>query len=179
MPLLVVPAVLLGLVLLWLVLLPLGLLLRYRSGTRQRVLRAWEVKLALATLLFATALALAMALLMQLWWSHVFAATCAGLAGGLALAIAGLRLTRFDRIDYTVRYRPHAGIALLLTLLVAARIAWGAWRLQGGAAPDDGDGALALLTAAPTALLAGLLLGYHLGYQWGLLRRLPRRLERL
>lgn len=169
----------LGVVLLWLVLLPLGLLMRYRNGKARRTLRRWEVKLAIGVLCVAAALALATALVLQLWVPHVLASTLAGLALGGLLSLAGLRMTRFERFDLRMRYTPHAGIALALTLLVAARIAYAFWQLGGDAPRPPVDGLFAEVAGAPTALVAGLLIGYYLGYQCGLLRRLPRRLPRM
>ncbi|MBS7455533.1 DUF1453 domain-containing protein [Coralloluteibacterium stylophorae] len=179
MPLLILLLVPLGLVVAWLALLPLGLALRYRAGRMRRVLRRWEVRLNVGVLLVAAALALASAGIAQLWLAHALPSLLTGLACGALLAWPGLALTRFERQDYTVRYTPHAGIALALTLLFALRIGYGFWQLWGGAPRPAEGGTLALVAGAPTALVAGLLIGYHLGYQTGLLRRLPRRLPRM
>lgn len=176
MPLLLVPLLLLALVLLWIVLLPLSLLQRYRFGkARRRVVpwiagaNAWLLLLSLASFLGGAALA-------QRWLDDAFAAACAGLAAGCALGLLNLWTARLEWEGRHLHVQPHALVALLLTLLVAGRLAVGIWQLfEHGFAPHPRvmDGPWLL---RPDSLFAfgGLLLGHYFAWSWALRARLRR-----
>jgi hypothetical protein len=97
------------------------------------------------------------------------AALGAGVAAGVALAVWGLRLTRFERDGVYFYYTPSAHIGIGLSLLLACRILY---RLV-----EVYDGALAHAQAARefgnsplTLLVFGMLAGYYASYAIGLLR---------
>ena len=174
MPLLMVPLVILILLALWLLLLPLSLWQRYRFGKMRRRAWPWLVKLN-AWLLLASTLLFGLGMLAsEHWWPGALRHAALGLAAGVVLGVAGLWLSRFERTPQGLYYTPHAGLSLLLTVIVAARIALGfveIWRRW------QGETALAMLPLFEHASLfavAGLLLGHYLAYQWGLRWRLSR-----
>ncbi len=180
MPFLLVPLLLLALVLLWVVLLPLSLLQRYRFGkSRRRVLpwlaglNAWTLLLSLATFLIGAALA-------QRWLDDAFAAACGGLALGFALGLVNLWTARLEWEGHHLHVQPHALVSLLLTLLVAGRLAIGIWQLfKYGVTlhPRVMDGPWLL---RPDSLFAfgGLLLGHYFAWSWALRARLRHGLRR-
>ncbi len=174
MPLLLVPLIVLLLLLAWLLLLPLSLWQRYRLGKMRRRALPWLVKLNAWLLLFSTLLFGLGMLVTGHWWPGALRHAAIGLGAGLLLGCMGLWSSRFERTPQGLYYTPNAWLALLLTLVVAARIAmgfvelWRRWR---------GSETLAVLPSFEHASLfavAGLLIGYYLAYQWGLRWRLRR-----
>ena len=177
MPLLLVPLVVLLMLLAWLLLLPLSLWQRYRFGKARRLARPWLVKLNAWLLLVSVLLFLLGMLVTEYGWPGALRHAAIGLGLGMPLGIVGLWASRFERTPQGLYYTPNAWLTLLLTLIVAARIAMGfveLWRRW------QGDGALAMLPLFGHASLfavAGLLLGYYFAYQWGLCLRMrpPRK----
>jgi len=170
MPLLLVPLGLVALLALWLLLMPLALWQRYRRGHARRRALPWAVRFNAWSLLVSALMLLASAAVIGAWIDAALRHTALGLLAGIATGIVGLWATRFERGPAGLFYTPNRGLALALTLVVAARVAFGlvhllsSWR--GGATTD--------WIARQGGLLAvgGLLLGYHLGYAWMLRRRL-------
>ena len=172
MPLLLIP-LLIGLLLLaWLLLLPLSLWQRYRLGKLRRRAWPWRVKLNAWLLSLSTLLFVAGAWASGHWWPGALRHAALGLAAGVALGCFGIWLSRFERTPRGLYYTPNAWLSLLLTAIVATRIALGAvemWRRWQDAA------ALSWIPPFEHASLfavAGLLLGHYLAYQWGLRWRL-------
>jgi membrane protein CcdC involved in cytochrome C biogenesis len=92
-----------------------------------------------------------------------------GIAIGLALAVLGLRLTKYEVTGEGLFYTPSAHLGIALSTLLIARIAYrfAVYGLPGagGAAPPAGS------TLTPlTLLLVGTLAGYYWTYAVGLLR---------
>ena len=175
MPLLLLPLLVLGVAALWLLLLPLLLWLRYRAGHARRRSPAWVIR-ANAWLL-AGSLPL---FLLSAWWATHWAPdalrdACVGGLIGALLGLVALWMTRFDAEPRMLVYTPSRWPALLLTLLVAARIAagavWGWRRVVGTGAPAPWA---EWLQAGGWLGVAGVLFGYALAYAWGLRARLPR-----
>lgn len=175
-----VPLLVLALILLWALLLPLSLLQRYRFGkSRRRVLpwlagiNAWALLLSVASFLIGAALA-------RRWLDDAFAAACCGLALGFAVGLLNLWTARLEWEGHHLHVQPQALVSLLLTALVAARLAIGIWQLfKYGFAlhPQVMDGPWLL---RPDSLFAvgGLLLGHYFAWSWGLRARLRRGLRR-
>ncbi|NZA25606.1 DUF1453 domain-containing protein [Luteimonas sp. SJ-92] len=180
MPLLLIPIVLLfafaALVLLW----PLGLWLRYRSGSARRLGNAWLAGFNARLLMLSTGLFLLASALAGTWVGGAFAHALGGLLAGVLVALAGLRATRFERTAAGLHYTPNRALVLALTWLVAARVllaGWQFWRRWHGEPVDPGEPVWwwQLLTE-PAGLFAaaGLLLGYHVAYARGLSARIRR-----
>jgi hypothetical protein len=174
MPLLIVLVLILAALALWLLLLPLSLWLRYRTGKARRRAWPWAVRLNAWLLLASLAVFLAGMALTGVWWPGALGYAAAGVGTGLVVGAIGLGLSRFENTPQGLFYTPNPWLVLVLTLLVAARIAlsfvelWRHWQ---------GRQSLALIPAVDHASLfavAGLLLGYYLAYTWGLRRKLPQ-----
>jgi len=99
----------------------------------------------------------------------------AGTSLGIALGVLGLRLTRFEDSPAGRFYTPNAHIGVVLSTLLACRVAY---RFVAGGFPGAAIG-----TAPPSAgaltpltlLLVGTLAGYYCTYAAGLLRWAARR----
>jgi len=172
MPLLLLPLLVACLVLLWLLLVPLALWQRYRSGRARRRAVRWVATLNAWSLLLSAALFLAGAWVAGVWVDAALAHAGSGLVAGAALGLAGLALTRFENTAQGLFYTPNRWLVLALTLVVAARIAYGLYRMEQAWA---GDAHAAWLSQQGSVLaVGGLLLGHYLAYAWGLRWRLRR-----
>ncbi|MGJ4802854.1 DUF1453 domain-containing protein [Luteimonas sp. SDU82] len=176
MPLLLIPALLLCFVVLLLLLWPLGLWQRYRAGRARRRARPGWVTFNAAGLLLSSALFLAGAAFAGIWIGGAAWNAGVGLVAGLATGAVGLWLARFEAGNGQLHYIANPWLVLALTLLVAARVALGAWQAwhrawEGLPAPVPWP-----WLAEPASLWAvgGLLLGYHLAFALGLRRKLRR-----
>ena len=193
MPVLLLPALLLVMVLVWALLLPVALWQRYRRGRARRRATPWLVRANAWALLASTAVFVAGAWVAGFWVEGALSHAAVGLAAGVALGIVGLWLTRFDReaTDGFVRtgwalppgvavpaglrlyYTANRWLVLGLTLLVAGRVSLGLWQL-GRLLRVDGSEHAWLAQQGGLLAVAGVLLGHYLAYTWGLRRRLPR-----
>lgn len=172
--LLLLVLVVLGVALLALLLLPVSLWARYRSGRARRRAQAWAVRTNAWLFLFSLPLFFASALLATWAWPEAFRDACYGLLAGFAVGIVGLWLTRFEHDGEGFHFTPNRWLVLALVLVVAARIAAGMWLaaapMLGLAVPQVFDGR----AGGGWLGVAGLLLGYHSAYAWGLRARLPK-----
>jgi hypothetical protein len=100
--------------------------------------------------------------------------------GGI-LGLLGLALTRWESRPQGFFYTPSRWLAVVVTLAIAARFAYGWWRAThyGSTAPG---GQHWLVTASGTQLslaVAAGLIGYYLVYSIGVRLRLTRHQQRL
>jgi len=153
------------------VLVLLGLFVAWRLFRRMRRLvgrqhfrpaRAW------LTLLFFPLLALFL-LVTQAQHPLAAAAELLGLGIGVALAVYGLRLTRWEPTAVGLLYTPNAHIGIALTLLMAVRVLVRLIQISSGSMPDPSG--MAFVRSPLTLLIVGMLAGYYTGYAVGLLRR--------
>ena len=175
MPLLLLPLLLIGVVALWLLLLPLLLWARYRAGHARRRSPAWVIR----TNAWLLAVSLPPFLLSAWWATHwvpdALRDAWIGLLLGALLGFVGLWMTRFELAPRALVYTPSRWPALLLTTLVALRIAagmWMAWRRLAGASPATAW--TGWLETGGWLGVAGVLFGYALAYAWGLRARVSR-----
>jgi cytochrome b561 len=97
------------------------------------------------------------------------AALGGGVIVGVALAIYGLRLTRFERTPEGLFYTPNAHIGIGLSMLMAARILYRLFQTYEGAL--QGPAAAHEFSTSPLTLLVfGMLAGYYCSFAIGLLR---------
>ncbi|ALN89683.1 MULTISPECIES: hypothetical protein [Lysobacter] len=169
--LLLIPLLLLVLLALWALLIPIGLIQRYRYGKARRRALPWAVALATALSLISLLLFFASAWVIGHWIDDAPVYAAAGLTAGCALGALGLVLTRFEDEARGLYYTPNRWLVLGLTLIVAARVVYGLWQ-AAHAWSDMHEGWL----PRQGSLLAvgGVLLGYYQIYTLGLRRRLRR-----
>ncbi len=110
---------------------------------------------------------------------HLLEGLLGGTAGGIALALLGLRLTRFERdASGADAYYPNAWIGGVLTVLLVGRLAWRLFvampQLQDQASAYHGP---AMGNSPLTFAVLGLTVGYYIAYYAGLLIH-HRRFER-
>jgi hypothetical protein len=168
--LLLLPLLLAALLALWLLLLPLALWQRYRMGRARRRALPWVAAINAWSLLLSALVFVLSAWLAGYWVDAALAHAAAGLGAGVLLGWAGLALTRFEHTAQGLYYTPNRWLVLVLTLIVAARIAYGLVRVGQAWATDAHVDWLA--QQGSLLAVAGLLLGHYLAYAWGLRRRL-------
>ncbi len=160
-------------------LIPLSLVLRYRTGTARRRATGWIIGLNVAGMAISVALFLAVAAITNVWAAGALVYAIAGLFCGLALGALGLWLTRWERASASLYYTPNRWLVLAITLVVMARLVYGFWR--GWQAWHGGVQDTTWFAAAGVAesMAAGaVVLGYYLLYWWGVRRRLRSHLAR-
>jgi hypothetical protein len=96
-------------------------------------------------------------------------ALAGGLVAGGALAVYGLRLTRFERTAQGLFYTPNAYLGVALSLLLAGRVLYRLVQVYSGdvltaAASSD------FVRSPATLAIFGTLAGYYVAYAAGLLR---------
>lgn len=100
----------------------------------------------------------------RLWW------LAGGIAAGVALAIAGLKLTRFEPTPEGLFYTPNAHLGITLSVLLVARIAWRLFETFTMELPTGPQHDAEFLRSPLTLVVFGLLAGYYIAYAVGLLR---------
>lgn len=175
-----VPLLLLALVLLTpllaLLLMPVSIVQRYRTGTARRRVRRWVMALNVTVAGMSMALLVLFATLMTLWVPAALPGALVGLTGGVVLGTIGLAVSRWEATPRDFYLTPNRWLVLTITLVVVVRLLYGLWR--GWAAWNIGsdDGSWLAVAGVPGSLAAGgLVLGYQLAYWLGVGRRLTRR----
>jgi hypothetical protein len=171
-------AVLLAVVLvvvLFVLFLPLSLVLRYRAGTARQLARGWLATVNAVGIGVSVVLLLASAAVVDVWVPRALPATLAGLAGGVTLGLLGLALSRWEATHESLHFTPNRWLVLAIMLAVAARIAYGFWRVwtTWGAAPAESSW-LAESGVAGTMGAGALVVGYYLAFWLGVRQRFRR-----
>jgi hypothetical protein len=158
----------------------LSLALRYRASTARRQARRWVASLNVWATSFSAVFFLSFSLLLSFWIGSAFRFALIGMALGGILALLGLAVTRWESQREGLFYTPNRWLAIVVTLAIAARFAYGWWRAThaGSSAPGDHHW---LITASATQLslaVAAGLIGYYLIYSIGVRVRLTRHEQR-
>lgn len=172
-PVLLLFAVLLVALLAAVVLFPLGLIQRYRAGTTRRRARRWVAGLNVMGLSFSVVLFLGGAMITNRWAPGALNYSLGGLGIGGLLGLVGLAMTRWEGGSGELHYTPNRFLVLTITLLVAARLAYGIWRLWH-AWNVRGDEQWWLENSGISGSLgaSAVVLGYTLVYWIGMMRKI-------
>ena len=160
------------------VLIPVGLLRRYRVGTSRQRARGWLATINIAGLAISAILLLVSASVMNVWVPAALRYTAAGLLAGVLLGVVGLWLTRWEIGPATIHYTPNRQLILVLTLAVTARLLYGVWRMWESWRRGLAGQSWFVEAGVAGSLAAGaVVVGYYLTFWIGLRRRV-RRLQR-
>lgn len=169
--------VIVGVVFASVVLIPITLIQRYRTGTMRRRARVWLVTVNVVGISLSIVVFLISAALTNIWIPSAFAYAAGGVLSGLALGVVGLAVTRWERFPGVLFYTPNRWLVLAITLAVAGRIVYGFWRMWEQWQALGGDVAWAASSGVAGSLGAGaLILGYYFAYWLGV-RRLALRAQ--
>jgi hypothetical protein len=152
----------------------LSLVLRYRAGTARRQARPWVARLNVWLTSFSAVFFLSFTLLLSLWVGSAFRFALIGMASGGILGLVALGTTRWESRGGGLFYTPNRWLAVVVTLVIAARFVYGWWRAThpGSRAPGEQHW---LITASGTQLslaVAAGLIGYYLVYSIGVRLRM-------
>ena len=159
--------------LLVIVLIPVSLVARIRRGTMRRQARGWVVTANAIAITLSTAMFLIGALITSRWVPDVLRYALGGLGLGAVLGLIGFALTRWESGGGVLHYTPNRWLVLTVTLVVAARIFYGLWRVW--ASWQAGIEAIGTVAASgiQMSLAAGaVVLGYYLIFWIAVRRRL-------
>ena len=181
MPLLLIP---LFIVIAVVVLVPIGIVRRYQVGTSRQRARGWLATLNLFGLFLSVLLFVIAAAATSIWVPEVLLYTIAGLGAGALLGLLGLMVTRWEHGLDALHYTPNRLLVLGITLVVAARIAYGFWRAWESWRAGLSGESWFVEAGLPGAMAAGaVVLGYYvvfwLGVRRQLIRHARRRLRRI
>ena len=175
MPLLIALALILAAFAFAAALVPFALVFRYYHGTRRRRARAWLATLNVSSLTLSALFFTITAAVTNRWVPNTLASSSLGLACGGALALLGLALTRWERAGSDLFYTPSRMLVLTISIVVAARVAWGLWRGWHTWRASGGTESMLASIGLPGSMAAGaVVLGYYLVYWLGV-RSLNRR----
>ncbi len=139
---------------------------RVRRLLTRQPLHPWRTRLRAGLFLYIGA-----GLLASTWglWPS-FASFAAAYGAGMALALLGLRRTRFEDAPDGLHFTPDMRIGIGLSLLLAARILWRLGELALHGLPRHAATVDELLHSPVTLAVLGLLAGYYAAYALGVLR---------
>lgn len=168
----IVGVVLLALVAFMAVMLPLGIVLRFRAGSTRRRAWGWIVSLNLFASAISSTMLLVTAAISNRWIPDAFRYTLTGFAIGFLLGAVGLLLSRWESTHAGLHYTPNRWLILLITLVVTSRILYGFWRAWDAWRTTGGDESWLAASGAAGSMAAGAaVLGYYVIYWAGLSRK--------
>ena len=171
MPLIVVALVLLAMFAA-IALIPVSLVMRYRTGTMRRPSRRWLSTLNVVMLTVSALFFLIVAAMTNVWVPRAFVYAMAGLGTGAVLGVIGLVFTRWETTGRTMHFTPNRWLVLGLTIVIAARVLYGFWRSwHAWRAPVEGTSWLVASGAAGSLAAGAVVIGYCLTYSIGVRRR--------
>lgn len=166
--LLIVPLLVAGLFVLWVLLLPISIVQRYRYGKARRRVLPWAVRLNAWLLAMSVFLFVASSWVAATWVDRALLDAVLGLGVGGVIGVVGLALDRFEVTPQGLFRTPNQWLVRGVSLLLAGRIAFGLW-LAWSDGPDTAMAAWA--THAGLIGVAGILLGYSVATSWGLRKK--------
>jgi hypothetical protein len=163
--------ILVAVVFLAVVLIPVALIQRYRTGTMRRRARGWVATINVVGISISIVFLLVSAAITNVWIPQALMYAGGGVITGLAVGVLGLALTRWEVSPSTLFYTPNRWLVLAITIAVAGRIAFGFWRTYQAWHALGGDVVAAASTGVAGSLGAGaLILGYYAAYWFGVRR---------
>lgn len=168
MPLLLLPLVILAIVALTAVLVPISILQRYRAGTARRVARGWVALLNAGTLSISVVVFLVTALISSAWIPGALSSSALGLIAGCLLGWVGVRISHWELERGILHMTPNRCLVLSITLLVAARLAFGIWRAwHAWKWTPEGESWLAASGLAGSMAVGAVVIGYYFTFWIG------------
>jgi hypothetical protein len=153
-------------------LIPISIVQRFRAGTAERPARRWVATLNLIAVVFSVFLFVGGAFVTSQLVPGVLTYTLAGLGLGCLLGTLGVALTHWQYVGGRLRYTPNRLLVLALTVVVAARVLYGFWRMWETWQAGIGN----VGSGVGTSMSAGaVVLGYYLAFWTGIRWRIGRR----
>ncbi|HEX8313081.1 MAG TPA: hypothetical protein VF614_17280 [Chthoniobacteraceae bacterium] len=175
MPLLLLPIAILVSIFVAVLIAPWTILQRYRAGTARRLARGWVALINAVGLSVSAGIFLITAGISSVWLPRALAYSAWGLAGGCAIGLLGLGLTRWEATPRTLHYTPNRWLVLIITVTVAVRLCWGVARAWNAWQMSDPNGSWLAESGLHGSMGAGaVVLGYYFAFWAGLWLRVRR-----
>jgi len=175
MPVIILLAAMLVFMLLFVALMPLMLVLRYRAGTARRPARGWLAAINTAGVASSAAFFLFVAAVTNAWVPKTFVYVLVGLTAGCLLGLLGLWSSRWETSRDSLHYTPNRWLVLTIMLVVVSRIAYGLWRAWHTWPFASGETSWLVAVGVAGSMAAGaVVLGYYLMFWAGVWRRARR-----
>lgn len=172
MPLLVVAIAFVAVAILAIALMPVMLVQRYRVGARRQPARGLLLTINLIGIAVSAVIFLIGATFTNIWIPGALKYSLIGLATGGALGLAGLALTRWERLPQGLFFTPFRPLVFFIVFVVSARLLYGFWRTWHSWRTLAGAEDWVLAAGIPQSMGAGaLVVGYYLVYWAGVRRR--------
>jgi hypothetical protein len=164
--------VVLGVVLL----IPFSIIQRFRAGTARRQARRWVATINLGGAVASMMVLFAGAAIANWWVPSALTYTGAGFGFGCCLGALATALTRWEHGERHMHYTPNRWLVLIVTVIVALRLAYGFWRTwDAWRASVEHGGWVAASGAAGSMSAGAVVLGYYIVFWLGVRRRIRRR----
>lgn len=160
---------------LFIALLPVMLIQRYRVGCSRRLARSWLATLNLISMIVSAIFFLAGSAMTNIWVPYAFTYAAEGFGIGLVLGLISLALTKWEPTPRSLHFTPNRWLVLFVTVIVTARVLFGLYR--AAMAADAGLTGRQLVGAfgVPQSLGAGgIVIGYYVAYTAGVRWRIRR-----
>lgn len=152
---------------------PWLLLQRYRAGKARRTARPWVATLNVAVMVFSAAFFIMSAAVTTIWIATTFTWSLAGLGIGALLGLLSAAVARWDVSGDSLHYTPNRLLVLLVTSIVAARVAYGLYRSALAALAGLSSSAVVDAFGVPESYAAGgVVIGYYLAFNAGVRMRI-------
>jgi hypothetical protein len=152
----------------------LSLALRYRAGIARRQGRSWVATMNVWMTGFSAVFFLCFTFLISFWLGPSLRFALAGMGVGSILGCIGLAVTRWESEPAGLFYTPSRWLALLVTLAIAARLAYGWWHATHAGNPAGQHWLLSASASQISIAVAAGLIGYYLIYAIGVRIRITR-----
>ena len=152
----------------------LSLALRYRAGTARRQGRRWVATMNVWMTSFSAAFFLCFTFLLSFWLGPTLPFALAGVGIGGFLGLIGLAVTRWESQPEGLFYTPSRWLALLVTMAIAARLAYGWWHATHPGHPAEQHWLMTASASQISIAVAAGLIGYYLIYAIGVRIRVAR-----
>jgi hypothetical protein len=162
-------------ILVFVALIPLSIIQRFRVGTSPRQARGWVAMLNLIAAAFSAMLFLIGAFITSRWIPDALTYTLAGFGTGCVLGVLGIVLTRWEYAGRRLQYTPNRWLVLAITIVVAVRVLYGFWRTwEAWRASLESMAWVAASGVAASMSAGAVALGYYLIFWTGVRRRIRR-----
>jgi hypothetical protein len=154
---------------------PISIVQRYRTGTAKRPARVWVAGANTILVGVSVGTFLVTAGITNVWIPGAWHHSVLGLFAGLVVGAISVYLSRWEVSPRQLSYTANRWLILSITVLVAARIAYGVWRAWHAwhTTPEDRSW-LAEAGLSGSMAIGALLLGYYFAFWAGIWLRASR-----
>jgi len=156
-------------------LMPLLLIQRYRVGSSRRLARPWMATLNLISMIVSGIFFLVGSAITNIWVPYAFIYASEGFAIGCVIGLIALALTRWEPTPRSLHFTPNRWLVLFVTLVVSMRVLFGLYRAAMAAeAGVTGHQLIGAFGLAESLGAGGIVIGYYVAFTAGVKWRVRR-----